>query len=125
MPKKVLTIFKRHATGSQPSPERVLQVVDTHSPKAGGRFLRVELSPSIGFLLLVASAALTALESLLGSFMTNCSVILPVLDFTLSFAMTTLLFAMIYKYVPREKLAWGTSGSVQWSRHYYSRLESS
>jgi membrane protein len=29
-----------------------------------------------------------------------------VLDFTLRLAMTTLLFAMIYKYVPREKLAW-------------------
>jgi membrane protein len=54
-----------------------------------------------------SSAALAALESLLGNFMTQWSVILPVvLDFTLSFAMTTLLFAMIYKYVPREKLAW-------------------
>ena len=61
------------------------------------------LSPLVS---LVASAALAALGYMLGSFMTQWSVILPALDITLSFAMTTLLFAMIYKYVPREKLAW-------------------
>jgi membrane protein len=75
-----------------------------------GRVLSIGLVLGVGFLLLVslvASAALAVLESLLGNFMTQWSVILPaVLDFTLSFAMTTLLFAMIYKYVPREKLAW-------------------
>ena len=31
---------------------------------------------------------------------------LPILDLVLSFAMTVLLFAMIYKYVPRETIAW-------------------
>ena len=74
-----------------------------------GRVLSIGLVLGVGFLLLVslvASAALAALESLLDSFMTQWSVILPVLDFTLSFAMTTLLFAMIYKYVPRERIAW-------------------
>jgi membrane protein len=73
------------------------------------RVLSIGLVLGVGFLLLVslvASAALAALENLLGSFMTQWSVILPILDLTLSFAMTTLLFAMIYKYVPREKLAW-------------------
>jgi membrane protein len=63
----------------------------------------------VGFLLLVslvASAALTALENIVGTFMAGWGVILPVVDLTLSFAMTTLLFAMIYKYIPRERLAW-------------------
>ena len=74
-----------------------------------GRILSIGLVLGVGFLLLVslvASAALAALESMLGSFMTQWSVILPALDLTLSFAMTTLLFAMIYKYVPRETIAW-------------------
>jgi membrane protein len=64
----------------------------------------------VGFLLLVslvASAALAALGAWLGSFMAQWSVILPVLDIVLSLALTTVLFAMIYKYVPREQIAWG------------------
>ena len=74
------------------------------------RVLSVGLVLGVGFLLLVSlvvSAALAALETLLGSFMRQWSVILPVMDLTLSFAMTTLLFAMIYKYVPRERITWG------------------
>src|ERR1700722_6641963 len=74
------------------------------------RILSIGLVLGVGFLLLVslvASAALAALESLIGSFMAQWNLILPVLDFTVSFAMTSLLFAMIYKYVPREPLAWG------------------
>ena len=55
---------------------------------------------------LVASAALTAVEHFFDTFMTQWAVLLPLIDFTLSFAMTTLLFAMIYKYIPRERLAW-------------------
>jgi membrane protein len=74
------------------------------------RILSIGLVLGVGFLLLVslvASAVLAAVESMLGSFMPQWSVILPVMDLTLSFAMTTLLFAMIYKYVPRETIAWG------------------
>ena len=73
------------------------------------RVLSIGLVLGVGFLLLVslvASAALTAVESILGTFMTGWGVIVPVIDLTLSFAMTTLLFAMIYKYIPRERLAW-------------------
>jgi membrane protein len=33
-------------------------------------------------------------------------IVLPLLDLALSFAMTVVLFAMIYKYVPRERIAW-------------------
>jgi membrane protein len=74
-----------------------------------GRLLSIGLVLGVGFLLLVslvASAVLAAVESILGGFMPQWSVILPVVDLTISFSMTTLLFAMIYKYVPREKIAW-------------------
>jgi len=74
-----------------------------------GRILSVGLVLGVGFLLLVslvASAALAAVESMLGNFMTQWSGILPAIDLTLSFAMTTLLFAMIYKYVPNESITW-------------------
>jgi membrane protein len=39
--------------------------------------------------------------------MAQGTVILPVLDVVLSVGLTTVLFAMIYKYVPRERIAWG------------------
>jgi membrane protein len=73
------------------------------------RVLSIGLVLGVGFLLmvsLVASAALTAVENFFDTFMTQWPVLLPLVDFTLSFAMTTLLFAMIYKYIPRERLAW-------------------
>jgi membrane protein len=73
------------------------------------RVLSLGLVLGVGFLLLVslvASAALTAAENFFDTFMTQWAVILPVIDLTLSFAITTLLFAMIYKYIPRERLAW-------------------
>jgi membrane protein len=74
------------------------------------RILSLGLILGVGFLLLVslvASAALAALGAWLGSFVAQWSVILPVLDIVLSLALTTVLFAMIYKYVPREEIAWG------------------
>jgi membrane protein len=73
------------------------------------RVLSIGLVLGVGFLLLVslvASAAITAVESFFGAFMTRWAVILPLIDVTLSFVMTTVLFAMIYKYIPRERLAW-------------------
>jgi membrane protein len=73
------------------------------------RVLSIGLVLGVGFLLmvsLVASAALTAVENFFDTFMTHWAVILPLIDLTLSFAMTTLLFAMIYKYISRERLAW-------------------
>ncbi|HTB27980.1 MAG TPA: YhjD/YihY/BrkB family envelope integrity protein, partial [Steroidobacteraceae bacterium] len=33
-------------------------------------------------------------------------IVLPLLDVTVSFGMTVLLFAMIYKYVPHQDIAW-------------------
>jgi membrane protein len=74
------------------------------------RILSVGLILGVGFLLmvsLIASAALAALGAWLGSFMVQWQVVLPALDLVLSLGLTTVLFAMIYKYVPREDIAWG------------------
>jgi membrane protein len=74
------------------------------------RILSVGLILGVGFLLMVSlivSAALAALGAWLGTFLAQWSVILPALDLVLSLGLTTILFAMIYKYVPREDLAWG------------------
>jgi membrane protein len=74
------------------------------------RILSVGLILGVGFLLMVSlivSAALAALGAWLGTFLVQWSVILPALDLVLSLGLTTVLFAMIYKYVPREDIAWG------------------
>jgi membrane protein len=74
------------------------------------RILSVGLILGVGFLLMVSlivSAALAALGAWLQTFLVQWSVILPALDLVLSLGLTTVLFAMIYKYVPREELAWG------------------
>jgi membrane protein len=74
------------------------------------RILSVSLILGVGFLLMVSllvSAALAALGAWLGTFMLRWSVVLPAVDLLLSLGLTTVLFAMIYKYVPRERLAWG------------------
>ena len=74
------------------------------------RLLSFGLIMGVGFLLMVSlivSAGLAALGEWLNSFMGKSSVILPALDLLISLAMTSLLFAMIYKYVPKERVAWG------------------
>jgi membrane protein len=74
------------------------------------RILSVGLILGVGFLLMVSlviSAALAALGAWFGTFMVQWSVILPAIDLVLSLGLTTVLFAMIYKYVPREDIAWG------------------
>jgi membrane protein len=74
------------------------------------RILSVGLILGVGFLLMVSliiSAALAALGSWFQTFMVQWAVILPALDLILSLSLATVLFAMIYKYVPRERIAWG------------------
>jgi membrane protein len=74
------------------------------------RILSVGLILGVGFLLMVSlliSAALAALGAWLGTFMVRWNVILPAVDLLLSLGLATVLFAMIYKYVPREEIAWG------------------
>jgi membrane protein len=76
---------------------------------ARGRVLSIGMVLGVGFLLLVslvASAGLAAFGGWLGVFLPQLQIVLPVLDLILSFAMTVLLFGLIYKYVPRETIPW-------------------
>src|SRR5579872_4779805 len=74
------------------------------------RMLSVGLILGVGFLLMVSliiSAALAALGTWFGAFMSEWKIVVPSLDLVLSLGLATILFAMIYKYVPREEIAWG------------------
>jgi membrane protein len=74
------------------------------------RVLSVGMVLGVGFLLLVSlvvSAGLSAVGGWLGRYFPGLEIVLPLLDLVLSFGMTVLLFALIYKYVPREAIPWG------------------
>lgn len=73
------------------------------------RLLSCGMVLGIGFLLLVslvASAALEGLGNWAGTFIAEWHGLVLTMDVLLGFAMATILFAMIFKYVPREELAW-------------------
>jgi membrane protein len=73
------------------------------------RILSFGMVLGVGFLLLVSlivSASLAAFSGWLETRVVNLPIVLPLLDLAVSFAMTVVLFAMIYKYVPRESIAW-------------------
>ena len=73
------------------------------------RLLSFGMVLGVGFLLLVsliASALLAAFAAWLQSRLPQLQVVLPLLDIGFSFGMTILLFALIYKYVPRPYIAW-------------------
>lgn len=73
------------------------------------RILSFGMIMGIGFLLmvsLVASAALAALGKLWGPLFTGWEILANLIDFFISFAFATTLFAMIYKVMPRVKVAW-------------------
>jgi membrane protein len=74
------------------------------------RLLSFGLMLGVGFLLLVslvASAGLDGFGNWLGTFVANWQSLVFALDTLLGLAMATVLFAMIYKYVPRDTIAWG------------------
>lgn len=63
----------------------------------------------VGFLLLVSlvvSAALSALNSYLASWVTGIDWFWSLVDIVISFLVVTLLFAMVYKILPDVELAW-------------------
>jgi membrane protein len=73
------------------------------------RFLSFTLVVGTGFLLLVSlvlSAALQAFSGYLGGLFPNAGIVLQIVNILLSFAVITLLFAMIYKVLPDVKIAW-------------------
>jgi membrane protein len=64
---------------------------------------------SVGFLLLVSlvvSAVLTAVSGIVGGFLPIDAATAHILDLVVSFAFITLLFAVIYKFVPDVRIAW-------------------
>jgi membrane protein len=64
----------------------------------------------IGFLLLIsltAGAALETIGSWVGTFAADWRGLALVLNAVLGFMLSTLLFAMIFKYVPHQSIAWG------------------
>jgi membrane protein len=73
------------------------------------RFLSFGMILVIGFLLLVSlilSAVLTALGGGLRDLLPGMDLIWQMVDFVISFAVTTLLFALIYKVLPDVEIGW-------------------
>ena len=73
------------------------------------RLLSFGLVLGLGFLLLVSlivSAAIAAFGKWSYGFFEGREAYLHALNFSVSFAITTLLFAMIYKFMPRARIAW-------------------
>lgn len=63
----------------------------------------------IGFLLLVSlvvSAGLSAVDTYMTSLMPGAEVLFTILNFVVSMALITLLFAMIYRFLPDVRIAW-------------------
>jgi membrane protein len=73
------------------------------------RLLSFGLVLGVGFLLLVSlivSAGLEVVGSWLGTFIADWHTLVVGLDIAWGFAVATALFALIYKYVPREQITW-------------------
>jgi membrane protein len=97
--------------------QRDLDRIWKYQPPPGGgwrnqvmvRVRGVGLVLSIGFLLLVSlalSAAVSVLGSLWASVLPGAGLLLRALEFAVSFAVVTGLFAMIYKLMPSPAIAW-------------------
>jgi membrane protein len=73
------------------------------------RLLAFGMILTIGFLMIVSlllSAALAAVGDWVGPSFAGWELLLHVINFVVSFAVTTVLFAMIYKIMPRVNIAW-------------------
>lgn len=87
------------------------------------RFLSLGLVFGVGFLLMVSllvSTVLAALGTWIASYVGEWRLLLIVIDVTLSLLISMLLFALVYKYLPQEHLAWG--GQVwgySWDDSYF------
>jgi len=73
------------------------------------RLLSIGLVLALGFLLLVSlvvSAAIAAFGKWSNGFFEGWEAFLYALNYSISFAVTTSLFAMLYKLMPRARIAW-------------------
>jgi membrane protein len=74
------------------------------------RFISFAMVLGIGFLLLVSlvvSAVVTGLTEIVGTLFGGTDLVAHALDLIVSFALITVLFAMIYKFLPDVKIQWG------------------
>jgi len=74
------------------------------------RLLSLGLVLGIGFLLLVSlvlSAALAALDKWWAPWLAGWGLLAQVLNFAIGFVLVAAVFAMIYKWMPRQRVAWG------------------
>jgi membrane protein len=74
-----------------------------------GRFFSFAMVLGVGFLLLVSlviSAALAAFGRLLSNSLPGGEVMWQVINFVISLAVITLLFALIFKYLPDKRISW-------------------
>ena len=87
------------------------------TPKAGQgvwgfvrqRFISFAMVLGIGFLLLVSlavSALMTGFTQVIGNVLGATAVLVHALDLIISFGFVTVLFAMIYKYLPDVRIEW-------------------
>ncbi len=73
------------------------------------RFFSFAMVLAIGFLLLVSlvvTAVLTSLSGMLSGLFGDATVIAHLVDISVSFGLITLLFALIYKFVPDVQIQW-------------------
>jgi membrane protein len=105
------------ASGAFAQLQDALNTIWEVKPKAGrgvrgmlrDRFLSFSLVLAIGFLLLVSlvlSAALAAVGKYLAGILPVSSALMQGLNFALSFAVTTFLFALIFKVLPDVRIRW-------------------
>ena len=73
------------------------------------RLISFAMVLAVGFLLLVSlvvTALLTAFSQFIGNLIGGAAFVAHLLDIVVSFAFVTLLFAMIYKFVPDVEIQW-------------------
>ncbi len=73
------------------------------------RFFSFAMVLAIGFLLLVSlvvTAMLTSFTAMISSFLGDATFVAHAIDILVSFGFVTLLFALIYKYVPDVEIQW-------------------
>jgi len=81
------------------------------------------LVAALGFLLLVSlviSAILSGLSSYISAVLPFGALILQILNFAISFALISVLFAAIYKVLPDATLSWATCWWGRWLPRCYS-----
>ena len=104
------------ATGVFGEMQSALNAIWRAEPKGTtvGRLLRARaaslgLVATLGFLMMVSlviSAVITAVQTYIGGFIPEIALLIKVLNFVISLALTTVLFAAIYKILPDRQLQW-------------------